>query len=181
VVYRRHERACESIGRRRSTGNKNVPEEPADHALGRSRGGWGSKLHLVTDGAGVPLAIEVSAGQCHECRHVEPVMNAVRIGRRRRPRRLAGDKAYSYGPVRRWLRRHRVKAVIPTKSNQPRRAKFDRRAYRRRNVVERCVNWMKENRRLGTRYEKLAVNFEAMAKYAMIRRYFRMLDSSDRP
>src|SRR5438034_129133 len=82
------------------------------------------------------------------------------------------------GPVRRWLRRHRVKAVIPTKSNQPRQAKFDRRAYRRRNVVERCVNWLKENRRLGTRYEKLAVNFEAMAKYAMIRRYFRILDSS---
>jgi len=108
-------------------------------------------------------------------------MNAVRIGRRRRPRRLAGDKAYSYGPVRRWLRQHRVEAVIPSKSNQPKSVKFDHRAYRRRSVVERCVNWMKENRRLGTRYEKLAVNFEAMAKYAMIRRYFRSLDSSDRP
>ena len=108
-------------------------------------------------------------------------MNAVRIGRRRRPRRLAGDKGYSYGPVRRWLRRHRVEAVIPSKSNQARARRFDRRAYRRRNVVERCVNWMKENRRLGTRYEKLAVNFEAMATYAMIRRYFRIMDPSDRP
>jgi transposase len=108
-------------------------------------------------------------------------MNAVRIGRRRRPKRLAGDKAYSYSPVRRWLRRHRVRPVIPTKSNQPPQADFDRQAYRRRNVIERCVNWMKENRRLGTRYEKLAVNFEAMAKLAMIRRYFTILDSSDRP
>jgi transposase len=108
-------------------------------------------------------------------------MNAVRIGRRRRPLRLAGDKAYSYGTVRRWLRRHRVQAVIPAKSNQRPQARFDRHAYRRRNVVERCVNWMKENRRLGTRYEKLAINFEAMAKYAMIRRYFRILDLSDRP
>jgi transposase len=125
--------------------------------------------------------VQVSAGQCHECRYVEPAMNAIRIGRRRRPRRLAGDKGYSYGSVRRWLRRHRVEAVIPTKSNQPPQKDFDRTAYRRRNVIERCVNWMKENRRLGTRYEKLAVNFEAMAKLAMIRRYFMILDSSDRP
>jgi len=70
--------------------------------------------------------------------------------------------------------------VIPTRSNQTAEADFDGGAYRRRNVVERCVNWLKENRRLGTRYEKLAVNFLAMAKLAMIRRYFRLLDSSDR-
>lgn len=108
-------------------------------------------------------------------------MNAVRIGRRRRPKKLAGDKAYSCQRVRRWLRRHRVQPVIPSKSNQPRADDFDRDAYRGRNVVERCVNWMKENRRLGTRYEKLAVNFLAMAKLAMIRRYFRLLDPSDRP
>jgi transposase len=108
-------------------------------------------------------------------------MNAVRIGRRRRPRKLAGDKGYSCERVRRWLRRHKVTPVIPTKSNETRQDDFDREAYRGRNVVERCVNWLKENRRLGTRYEKLAVNFLAMAKLAMIRRYFRILDSSDRP
>jgi transposase len=123
----------------------------------------------------------VTAGQCHESKHFEPVLNAVRIGRRRRPRRLAGDKGYSYDHVRRWLRLHRVIPVIPTRSNQTAEADFDGEAYRRRNVVERCVNWLKENRRLGTRYEKLAVNFLAMAKLAMIRRYFRILDSSDRP
>ena len=123
----------------------------------------------------------MTAGQCHESKHFEPVLNAVRIGRRRRPRRLAGDKGYSYDHVRRWLRLHRVIPVIPTRSNQTAEADFDGEAYRRRNVVERCVNWLKENRRLGTRYEKLAVYFLAMAKLAMIRRYFRLLDSSDRP
>jgi transposase len=108
-------------------------------------------------------------------------MNAVRIGRRRRPKKLAGDKGYSCERVRRWLRRHKVTPVIPSKSNEPPQDDFDRQAYRGRNVVERCVNWMKENRRLGTRYEKLAVNFLAMAKLAMISRYFRVLDLSDRP
>jgi transposase len=108
-------------------------------------------------------------------------MNAVRIGRRRRPKKLAGDKGYSCERVRRWLRRHKVTPVIPTKCNEQRREEFDREAYRGRNVVERCVNWLKENRRLGTRYEKLAVKVLAMAKLAMIQRYFRILDSSDRP
>lgn len=118
-------------------------------------------------------------------------MQAVRIkqpiGRpRRRPNRLAADKGYDIPSVRRWLRRHRIEAVIPEKSKphgrKPgRRPVFDRDAYRRRNVVERCVNWLKENRRLGTRYEKLAVNFLAMAKLAIIRRAFRALDLSDTP
>lgn len=118
-------------------------------------------------------------------------MNAVRIRQpfgppRRRPARVAGDKGYSYPRVRDWLRRHRIEAVIPQRSDQVmhhrgRPLKFDREAYRRRNVVERCVNWLKEARRLATRYEKLALNFLAMAKLAIIRRYFRILDSSDRP
>lgn len=108
-------------------------------------------------------------------------MNAVHIGRRRRPGRLAGDKGYSYPSVRRWLRRHRVMAVIPTRSDQRSDPRFDRTGYRKRNVIERCVNWLKENRRLGTRYEKLAVSFVAMAKLAMIRRYFRVLGLRDGP
>lgn len=114
-------------------------------------------------------------------------MNAVRIkaasGRRRqRPRALAGDKGYSYPRVRQWLREHGIRAIIPRRSNEPRRGneRFDRATYRRRNVAERCVNWLKEARRLGTRYEKLAVNYLSMVKLAIIRRCFRLLNSSDR-
>lgn len=111
-------------------------------------------------------------------------MRGVRVGRRVRPGKLAGDKGYSHGFVRRWLWRRGIKPVIPRKADQlgrrGRPARFDRRAYRRRNVVERCVNWLKENRRLGTRYEKLAVNFLAVAQLAVIRRYLRLLDSPNR-
>jgi len=49
--------------------------------------------------------------------------------------------------------------------------KFDREAYRRRNVVERCIGWLKENRRVAVRYEKLATNYLGMLKLAMIKRY----------
>jgi transposase len=164
-----------------------VPGEPADHALGRSRGGFGTKLHLVVDGHGIPLAAAVSPGQAHESKSLEPVLEAVRLRRpgrgrpRRRPGRLAGDKGYSYPRIRRYLRRRGIKAVIPTRKDQRRNPHFDKEAYRRRNVVERCVNWLKENRRVGTRHEKLAVNYLALVKMAMIRRCLRLLDPSDRP
>src|SRR5262249_57527962 len=95
-------------GRRRGL-EKKVDGEPADHALGRSRGGFGTKIHLATDGNGLPLAAEVSAGQRHESLYAEPVLRAVRIRRRNgrvrtRPGAVAGDKGYSYAPVRRDLR-----------------------------------------------------------------------------
>jgi transposase len=112
-------------------------------------------------------------------------MTAVRIGRRSRPKRVAGDKGYSYPRIRRWLRRHRIEAVIPQRSDQlaqhrGRPLTFDKEAYRRRSVIECCIGWLKECRRIGTRFEKLALNFLAMIKLAIIRRYLRGLDLSDR-
>ena len=112
-------------------------------------------------------------------------MGATRIGRRSRPRRVAGDKGYSYPRIRAWLRRHRIGAVIPQRSDQLARhcgrpLDFDKEAYRRRNVIECCIGWLKECRRIGTRFEKLALNFLAMIKLAIIRRYLRVIDLSDR-
>lgn len=127
--------------------------------------------------------MELSAGQAHESCYLEPVMNAVKIGRRKRPKKLAGDKGYSYPKVRRWLRRYGIGAVIPLREDQKgqpgRPTSLDREAYRQRNVVERCVGWFKECRCLCTRFEKLAVNFAAFFKLAMIEKYLKM-QSSDR-
>jgi len=68
--------------------------QPADHALGRSRGGFGTKIHLVTDGRGLPLALHLTGGQRQECEVLEPVLDAICIrlpgGRpRQRPDALA--------------------------------------------------------------------------------------------
>ena len=128
----------------------------------------------------------MTAGQTHESKSLELVLEAVRIKRpgrgrpRRRPKRLAGDKGYSYRRIRRYPRRRGIKTVIPTRKDQKRNPRFDKETYRRRNVVERCVAWLKGSRRLATRHEKLAVNFLAMVKLAMIRRCFKVYDSSDR-
>lgn len=135
---------------------------------------------MLTDGDGLPLAAELSPGQRHESTCFEQTMNAVRIPQpvgapRKRPGALAADKGYSCKHIRDWLKAHRIKDVIPTKKNEERDPDFDREMYRRRNVVERCIGWLKEYRRIATRYEKLAVSYLAMLKLAMIRRYFRVL------
>lgn len=151
-----------------------IPHEPLDHALGRSRGGFGTKLHLVTDGHGLPLAVVVSPGQAHESQFVAPVLDAVRIARvgpgrpRQRPEAIAGDKGYSYGSIRRWLAQHHIHAVIPTKSNQPTQPDFDAVAYRQRHVIECTVGLLKEARRIATRYEKLAIHFLGVLKLGML-------------
>ena len=107
----------------------------------------------------------------------------MRVGRRCRPRRLIGDKGYSYPFVRRWLWSRGIKPVIPRRSDQlgrpGRPAALDRAAYRGRNVIERCVNRLKACRRVATRYDKLATSFLAMVKLAMLKTYLREL--RDRP
>jgi transposase len=86
----------------------------------------------------------------------------------RRPRRVAGDKAYTGRPVRAFLRRRGIGAVIPTQAKEPRRPGFDREAYRRRNRVERLVNRLKQFRRIATRYEKRAANYVTMLHIRVI-------------
>ena len=127
----------------------------------------------------MPLGVLAVAGQAHESKHFEALMDTVRIRRRRRPDAVAGDKAYSYPRIRAWLSRRSIEAVIPTRSNQPGES-FDHKKYRGRNVVERCIGWLKECRRVATRYEKLASHYLAMAKLAMIQRCLRILEPSDR-
>ena len=112
ILRRRHQRPRRGLRRRRGT-TPGVPPrgggggggggEPADHALGRSRGGFGTKVHLVACGNAVPLDAVVTAGQAHESTVLEPLLDGIgRIGRRRRrPVAVACDKGYDLPRVRR--------------------------------------------------------------------------------
>jgi transposase len=71
-------------------------------------------------------------------------------------------------PVRSFLRRRGIGAVIPTQAREPGRPDFDREAYRQRNRVERLINRLKQFRRIATRYEKRAVNYLAMVTLAAV-------------
>lgn len=146
--------------------------EVPDEALGRSQGGFSTKLHLRVERGGKPLVLLITAGQRHEQTAFAAVMERGAIrqrgrGRpRQRPRRVAADKGYSSGKVRRYLRRRGIGAVIPTKKNERRSPRFDRVAYCERNIVERTINRLKQFRRIATRYEKRAVNYHAMLTLA---------------
>jgi transposase len=152
--------------------------EPEDHALGRSQGGFGTKVHLLCDSQGTVLALYATAGQRHESKLLPTTLARValprRLGSKHWPAKLAGDKGYSYPWLRRWLKRHHIEDVIPTRKDQPRQEDFDKETYRQRNIVERAIGWLKECRRLGTRYEKLAVNFLAFWIVGLIGKILRM-------
>jgi transposase len=94
------------------------------------------------------------------------------------PIAMAGDKGYRAKWVDDYLLALDIKPVIPSKSNEDpdgRPIDFDRSAYRRRNIVERLIGWLKECRRISSRYEKTAKNFAGMMKMAIIQRYLKLL------
>lgn len=129
-------------------------------ALGRSKGGFSTKIHLRCDRNGLPITFLLTVGERHETVVFEQLMEQGAIqhssgGRPRiRPRRVVGDKGYSSGAIRRYLRRRGIRLTIPRKDNEKHRGKFDKAIYRTRNVVERCFNRLKQFRRVATRYEK---------------------------
>ncbi len=156
---------------------------PPSEGLGRSRGGLTTKFHLACDGRGRPLSIVITPGQRHDSTQLEPVLAGIRVPRasgrgrpRTRPDHLIADKGYSYARCREWLRRRQISHTIPERRDQrARRAKrpgrpltFDQATYKRRNVVERCINRLKQWRGLATRYEKRAVNYRALVVLASI-------------
>ena len=125
------------------------------------------------------MAVAVSPGQDHESRHFLEAFEATRLPRtakraRYRPDKIAADKAYNVEWIRDWLRRRRIEPVIPRRN--PETApdeRFDREAYRGRNIVERCICWLKECRRVFSRFEKLACSYLAFLKLAMLQRLLR--------
>lgn len=136
-------------------------------------------MHLVTDGTGLPLAVTISPGQQHESRSFEETLDAVRIplplgGPRHCPQSVAGDQGRSSDGIRTWLRKRDIDGGIPRRANRRTgRKPLDKATYRRRSVMERCNRWIKECRRVDTRYEKLAATRLAMLKLTIIGRYFR--------
>jgi transposase len=117
----------------------------------------------------------VTAGERHEQTAFVPLMERGAVKRpggrgrpRRRPQRLVGDKGSSSRKVRRYLRQQGIGATIPKKRDERPQRVFDRALYRERNRVERCINRLKQYRRVATRYEKLAVTYLAMVTIAAI-------------
>jgi transposase len=163
--------------------------------LGRSRGGLTSKIHLAVDGKGRPMSILVTPGQAGDNPQLLPLLDQVSVrppgpGRpRSRPRRVIADKAYSHPSTRQAMRARSIAFTCPERSDQiaHRKAKgsaggrppaFDQEIYKKRNVVERCFNRLKQFRGLATRFAKRVAYYRAEVVIATIAIWLRDLQDT---
>lgn len=138
----------------------------------------------MCDGNGFPIQFRVTAGQAHENSSLIDLLQSVDdvlcdgdgqpIAW---PLALAGDKGYRANWIDEMLVEMEIIPVIPSKGNQNRDdrvVRFDKDAYRKRNIVERLIGWLKESRRVLTRYEKTALNYMGFITLAIIQRLLRI-------
>ncbi|MGI5485632.1 IS5 family transposase [Microtetraspora malaysiensis] len=195
TIARAHQHAA---GARKggTTAGRSIRSSRKDQALGRSRGGLTTKLHLITEARGLPMALHVTAGNVVDCTAFEAAMATLRLPRRgpgrprTRPDRLIGDKGYSSKKIRAYLRRRGIKAVIPERRDQVANRKrkgsrggrppaFDAEVYKQRNLVERCFGKLKQWRAIATRFDKLASRYLAGAVIGCLMLWLRHAELSD--
>lgn len=156
---------------------KKFGPEPPDHAIGRSRGGLTTKNHLVCDGKARALAFLLTPGRAADTSMLIDTLSEIRVpGRTGRPRsrpdRVLADKGYPSKANRAWLREHGIATTIPERDDQiahrlkrPGRpidfGHEQKERYKRRNVVERCFNKLKQWRGIAMRSDKTARNYHS--------------------
>jgi transposase len=141
---------------------------------------------MLCDANGIPLCFLLSGGQASDISYAQPFLDEVSIpsSQRGRPRKrckwLLADKGYDAEALRPYSEQCRMQPVIPLRSMK-RKPKpglprlFDRPRYRQRNIIEPMFDWLKENRRIVTRFDKLAKSYAAMVSLACSMRCLRHL------
>jgi len=126
-----------------------VHKKSGEQALGRSRGGFSTKIHITVDALGNPLRFRLSAGQRHDMTYAFDLIEGFPF------ERVIADRGYAAQPFVDYLTEHSTQAVIPPhqRAKQPR--EFDTWLYRERHLVECFINKIKHFRRIFSRFEKL--------------------------
>ena len=154
---RQHRGAGSCLGRRRKRGQQN-------QALGRSRGGFSSKIHLKTDFDGLPIAFHLTGGEVSDSTQLETSLD---VGPDITPRAALTDKGYDSAKNRAVCRERGIAPIIPHRSNTKRRAKVLSKA----SLPDPCPNRtnhrkLKRFKRVAMRCEKTVASYEAIISFA---------------
>jgi transposase len=125
-------------------------------AIGRSRGGLSTKVHLIVDALGLPLTFEITEGQRHDSKPAKELVARVLS------RCLLADKAYDSGDFRNALEGQNCTAVIPSNGSRAEKLPYDKELFKARSEVECTFNLLKQARRFATRYEKTLRNYASV-------------------
>ena len=131
-------------------------------AIGKTKGGWNTKIHALVDGAAVPSALSLSPGNQADVTHAPDMTEGMESGK------LVADKGYDSDPLRTWLAGRGITSCIPPRSNRTHPQPFSRILYRKRHLVENFFEKIKTFRRVSTRYDKLAETFFGWVLLAVI-------------
>jgi transposase len=133
-----------------------------DQALGRSRGGFSTKVHVAVDALGNPVKVILTAGQAHD------LSQAKELIKDHGPEHGIADKGYDSNAFVQAVEAQGAQAVIPPRSNRKTPRAYDKDLDKERNRVERFLNRAKHYRRVATRYEKTGRNFLAFWQFASV-------------
>ena len=135
------------------------------NALGRSRGGFSTKIHARTNAEGLPIGIVITPGQAHDVTAYPALMEEVDDN----PEQMLADKGYDSNAVRDDIEKRGGAAMIPTRATRKVQRLVDKAIYALRNRIERFFNKIKNSRRVATRYDKLLESFAAFVLLTTIR------------
>ena len=128
-------------------------DEPEDQALGRSRGGFSTKIHITVDGLGNPLRLCLTAGQRHDITQALALVDGFDF------ERLIADRGYASQELVDWLTEHGIEIVIPPHQRAKTERDYDKWLYRERHLVECFINKIKHFRHIFSRFDKLAQRY----------------------
>ena len=132
----------------------------AQQALGRSRAGFSSKIHIVADARGHPLRFSLTGAERHDVTQAEPLLAPLQFDY------AIADRAYDSAPLLALIAAKEAAAVIPPRRNRKVQRHYDKQLYKERNLIERLINKIKQFRRIFTRYDKLAQRYTAFLHLA---------------
>lgn len=155
------------------TCSRGLKKRAIDQALGRSRGGLGTKLHLLVDKAQRLIYLSLSPSQASDHSHAPVLIE--QAASEKKLKILCGDKGYDSEKLRMKIRESGMRPVIPKRGNSLQSPDFCHEIYKQRNMIERFIGKLKENRRIATRYDKTASNYEAFIHLAAIKNWLKII------